>query len=293
LHQVLLNLCINSRDAMPNGGKLTLTASNVQVDELQSSFGSEFKPGPYTLITVADSGTGIPAAILDKIFDPFFTTKDPGRGTGLGLSTVLGIVKSHAGFLNVRSREGEGTTFEVYLPASPTGEANSAVPSVPTIPRGKDELILIVDDETSIRNAMQMTLETHGYRTLTAENGIEAVALYAEHRGEIKLLMTDLMMPLMDGLILVRTIKKMDPRAKIIAVTGIGSARSLDQRRAELANMEVEMILHKPFPGDRLLELVHRTLSLAEACDGQGTALGENGHSMCRVLQESAVPEHN
>ena len=158
LHQVLLNLCVNARDAMPDGGTLTLSAQNLTLDAHYAGLDPEARPGPYVLIQVEDTGTGMPPEILDKIFDPFFTTKEVGKGTGLGLSTSLAIIKSHGGFIRVDSLVGRGTKFELYLPAQTEPSANTAAAVPVEMPRGHGELILVVDDEATVRQVTRQTL---------------------------------------------------------------------------------------------------------------------------------------
>ncbi|OYW69473.1 MAG: hybrid sensor histidine kinase/response regulator, partial [Verrucomicrobiales bacterium 32-60-5] len=199
VHQVLLNLCVNARDAMPTGGTLTVSATSLQVDDNYAAMTPGSIPGRYLKIKVTDTGIGIPPEVVDKIFDPFFTTKELGKGTGLGLSTVLSIVKSHGGFLNVYSEPGNGTTFSVCFPAMDAPEGEVAKVQADTHPRGNGEMILIVDDEAAVRTITQQTLETYGYRVLTAADGTEAVALYSMHRMEIAAVVTDMMMPVMGG----------------------------------------------------------------------------------------------
>jgi len=198
LHQVLMNLCVNARDAMPKGGTLKITAENFSIDENYAKMNIDAKVGPYVVVTVTDTGIGIPSDILDRIFEPFFTTKELGKGTGLGLSTVLGIIKSHGGFINVYTEEGEGSQFKVYLPAQDTKELLEEAEL--ELPPGNGELILVVDDEAAIRDITKTSLESHNYKAITASDGIEAIALYAEHRDEISLVLTDMVMPSMDGL---------------------------------------------------------------------------------------------
>ena len=173
IHQVLLNLCVNARDAMPNGGLITLRIENAVVDDTYSSMNQGSRAGPYVLISVSDTGTGIPPNVRDRIFEPFFTTKDIGKGTGLGLSTSLGIVQSHGGFINVSSDMGKGSTFKIYLPANEGPAAEARGPNLhPELPRGSNELVLIVDDEEPILNVAKSTLERFGYRAMAASNGV-------------------------------------------------------------------------------------------------------------------------
>ena len=259
LHQVLLNLTVNARDAMPAGGALTISAVNFPVDEPYASMTPGAKPGPHVLFQVRDTGMGIPRQIIDQIFDPFFTTKEIGRGTGLGLSTVIGIVKSHEGFVNVESEIGRGTSFKVYLPAKidalGTMEGSEPIP----LPRGNSELLLIVDDEKSILQVARELLEGHGYRVLTAVDAPEALAIFALRKDEIKLVLTDLAMPLMDGITLIRTLKKMKPEMCIIASTGQGS---LEQDAHQLPALDVRACLTKPYNKEMLLTTVSNALTL-------------------------------
>src|SRR2546422_6496534 len=185
------------------------------------------KAGPYVVIRVSDTGTGMPPGVIDKIFDPFFTTKEVGKGTGLGLSTVLGIVKSHGGFVNVYSEVGKGTRFSVYLPAAET--VQGAEPAqVEAVPTGQGELVLVVDDEATIREITKATLEAHGYRIVTAADGAEALALYAQHRDQIRLVLTDMMMPVMDGPATIRALRNLDPQIPIIAASGLVAKKAPD-----------------------------------------------------------------
>src|SRR5581483_3743019 len=171
IHQVLMNLCVNARDAMPDGGQVRVGAENVTLDEQYTRMNLDAHPGRYVLMTVADTGSGIPPEIINRIFDPFFTTKEQGKGTGLGLATVIGIVKSHGGFVNVYSEVGNGTKFSVYLPAGESGEAASPGAERQELPFGNGQLILVVDDESAIREITRETLEAFNYRVLTAGDG--------------------------------------------------------------------------------------------------------------------------
>jgi two-component system, cell cycle sensor histidine kinase and response regulator CckA len=256
LHQVLMNLCVNARDAMPQGGTLTLSAANATVDAALAQQNPGSKAGPYVMLTVADTGSGIDGAILERIFDPFFTTK-AGSGTGLGLSTSLSIVKSHGGFMDVESRPGQGTVFKVYLPALPGRQDLGGEAPFAPLPVGHGELVLVVDDETSVREIAREILETQGYRCLTAADGREALAVYEEHRGEVQVVVTDLAMPKMDGAAVVRAIRGLDPRVKIIAASGLGSDPSL----ADLSAKDVQAFLAKPYTSEKLLETVAKVLA--------------------------------
>lgn len=261
LHQVVLNLCVNARDAMPVGGALMMSVENTRFDESYAAMSAGIKPGPYVMLRVSDTGEGIPSEIMDKIFDPFFTTKETGKGTGLGLSTVMGIVKNHGGFVNVRSLVGSGTTFEICLPAVPEGATECATRSLNLPPRGQGETILVVDDEPNIRDVVRRALTSHGYRVLTASDGTEAVVLFTENRDQIKAVLTDIMMPYMDGVTMVRTMKRMAPEVKIVASTGMGSARGREDKTAALHTLGVRTLLTKPYTADEVLVAIGDLLS--------------------------------
>lgn len=250
LHQVLLNLSVNARDAMPEGGRLILRGENTWLEPSFTQTIPESHPGPYLLITVADTGIGIAPEHMEKIFDPFFTTKGIGKGTGLGLSVVLGIVKNHGGFIGVDSEPGRGSTFRIYLPASGGNvDLNSACRKTEApMPRGNGELILIVDDEESIRNMALSLLEKNGYRVLTAADGTEAVSCYVQHKNEIGAVITDMMMPHMDGQAVIKALKHINPQVRIIVASGMTGERPEDHEIVNLPH------LGKPFKTSQLLE---------------------------------------
>ncbi|MDR3405950.1 MAG: PAS domain S-box protein [Chthoniobacter sp.] len=260
LHQVLLNLCVNARDAMPNGGKLTLAAENIAIDAQYSGLNSEAKPGPYVLLQIEDSGVGIAPEILEKIFDPFFTTKEIGKGTGLGLSTTLAIVKSHGGFLRVYSELGRGTIFKIYLPAQTEASLELGAAMEAEMPRGNGELILVVDDEASVRQITKQTLEAFGYRVVLAVDGAEAVASFAQRGGEIAAVLTDIMMPIMDGLAMIQVLRRMNPIVPIIAASGLTANAQIGQ----FASLKLKHFLPKPYTAETLLMTLKQVLS-AEA----------------------------
>jgi hypothetical protein len=253
LHQVLLNLCVNARDAMPRGGTLNLSAQNVVLEEQDPSRPTEAVPGNYVRLDVSDTGDGIPEAIREKIFDPFFTTKEPGKGTGLGLTTVLGIVKSHGGFLRLESAPGVGTTFRIFLPAAEGSLVPIQAAQIPESPRGRGELILVVDDEAAIRHTTQRTLRQHGYRTLEAAHGEEALAVLANRGHEVALVVSDLLMPVMDGVVLCERLQLLRPGLPRIVSTGTALDHTPNDARAALAQAGVKHILAKPHsPADLL-----------------------------------------
>ena len=253
LHQVLMNLCINARDAMPAGGLLELRTDNLELTEAQAATQPGAHAGPYVRVRVRDDGTGISPEHLDRIFDPFFSTKPRGQGTGLGLSTVLGIVRSHGGFVNVQSTVGQGTEFTVCLPAAPdraiaTG-SNSPLPA----PAAAGEGVLVVDDEPGIRIIARQVLANAGYHVFTAQDGRAGLETFREHRDQLSLVVTDIMMPVMDGLELIAAIRDLDPRARIVAMTGAGDDAVLQAVQA----LHPDALLAKPFTEPRLLEAVH------------------------------------
>ncbi len=257
INQVLLNLCVNARDAMPAGGTLTIRMTNAVLDDTYAGMNPESVPGAYVVIEVEDTGTGIAPEARDRIFEPFFTTKEIGKGTGLGLSTTLAIVKSHHGFINVYSELGSGTRFKVYLPAL-TSEAATEEPTAARtgLPCGNGELILIVDDDAAVRFVAQRTLERFGYRVLVAAHGAEAVALYAQFRSDIKVVLTDMAMPIMDGPALIVALKAMNPNVLIIGSSGLGANGGV----ARAIGAGVHHFAPKPYTADVLLQMIHTVL---------------------------------
>ena len=245
---------------MPNGGNLNVGVENCVLDEQYAAMNGKVKAGRYVKIDVIDSGIGITPGLLDKIFDPFFTTKEVGKGTGLGLSTVLAIVKSHAGVINVYSEPGKGTHFNVYLPAMETCSlTETESPGQITLPRGNGELILVVDDEASILAITSQTLQGFGYRVITAVDGAEAVAIYAQRRGEIEVVLTDIMMPVMDGQGMIRVLLRINPEIKIVATSGLTANGGL----AQTSGSGVKHFLTKPYTAGALLTTLR--LILGEA----------------------------
>ncbi len=243
LHQVFMNLCINARDAMPNGGTLRITAENLFIDSTYARMNIEAKVGAYVVVTVSDTGVGITPEIIDRIFDPFFTTKEVSKGTGLGLSTALGIVKNHGGFITVSSGARDGSQFKVFLPAITDTTATQQEEDKIKLPEGKGELILVVDDEAVIRNVAQTILLSSAFRVLVASDGIEAISLYAQHKHEIRVVIMDLIMPSMDGLTAIRTLKVLNPQVQIIAMSGLGSQEAI----AQAMQLGIQTFLPKPF----------------------------------------------
>jgi PAS domain S-box-containing protein len=265
-HQALMNVCVNARDAMPEGGTLTLEVRDVTVDTAFASMMPDAHPGPHVCLSVRDTGTGIAPNELGRIFDPFFTTKEIGRGTGLGLPSVLGIVQGHQGFVRVNSALGRGTTVELYFPAKP-----EVAPAVFTgreaqAGRGSGECILVVDDEPAVIEGLTRVLEGHGYRVRSASHGAEGLALFAQHRDEIRLILTDMMMPVMNGPALVNAVYSIDRRVPIIGMTGLPD----EQQVKGLENLSLAAMLAKPFPGNKLLRLLSLILrNSRDATDGR------------------------
>ena len=255
LEQVLLNLCVNARDAMPQGGGLSITGRATNVDKKQASRYPGVMPGKFVEIGVADSGTGIAPEIIHRIFEPFYTTKSVGQGTGLGLSTVLGIVRGHGGFVEVTSELNRGSAFRVYLPAAQTSDASAAVNDgkAAAVPRGKGELILVVDDEAPVLETTKKALITFGYRVVTASNGAEALDVVALHGSTITAVVTDMMMPVMDGRQLISALRYTRPTLPIVTVSGLDSA-------ADLLPSEVRYHLAKPYTAERLASILAQVL---------------------------------
>ena len=256
-HQVLLNLAVNARDAMPRGGILSLSARNFVIDEHYAAMQPELPPGRYLELEIADTGTGIPPAVLERIFEPFFTTKSIGHGTGLGLSTTLGIVKSHGGVIRVQSKPGAGTTFQILLPAIRPEAAGADEAVANAAPDGSGEQILVVDDEEAIREAARMVLESHGYQVLLAGDGGEALAVFAQNEQTVALLLTDMTMPYLDGRGLIQAVRRMRPELPIVASTGRTSEAQLE----ELHALRLAGVLVKPYGADALLRTSHEALA--------------------------------
>jgi CheY-like chemotaxis protein len=257
LHQVLINLCVNARDAMPRGGTLSMSAGNKLIDESYARMNLDAHVGSYVVFTVKDTGVGMSPEVLERIFEPFFTTKELGKGTGLGLSTVLSIVKSHGGFLEVTSTVDEGTQISVYLPAIEATQIPQISDS--EFSQGKGELILVVDDEAAIRETTKTSLEAYNYRVLTANDGIDAIALYAQHKEEISLVLVDMMMPAMDGATTIRTLKKINPQVKMIAVSGLVCSTQLSASTLS----GVHAFLSKPYTTNDLLKTINEVILLS------------------------------
>jgi hypothetical protein len=246
---VFLNLCVNARDAMPKGGRLTVSAQNLSLDEADAR-NLKVAPGPYVVLSVGDTGCGIPSEVLPRIFEPFFTTKLPDKGTGLGLSTVAGIVRHNGGCIDIKTEVGKGTEFKVYLRAAETAAPLPEIPSLGTeLPTGHGELILVIEDEEAIRELTRTTLETYGYRVVTAQDGEQGISRFKEHSREIRVLVTDTDMPYLDGMGAVRAIKELRPDIPVI----IASGSKYDTEQLRRIKREQYVNLGKPFSADQLL----------------------------------------
>jgi PAS domain S-box-containing protein len=262
LHQVLMNLCINARDAMARGGTLAISAENIEIDSVYASIRGRMQTGRYVLIKVSDTGSGISAENMGKIFEPFFTTKEPGKGTGLGLANVAAIIDRHGGFIDVHSKVEGGTEFKIYLPAADEESIQLQEPEQLHLPVGRGEMILVADDEATILEIMRKTLEAYGYRVLTASDGVEAISVYVQNRDEIELILLDMIMPSMDGPAAIRTLKRIDPNVKIVICTAY--SESLEN----VESNQVEAFLSKPFTAQKLLSLLADVLPRSRARGG-------------------------
>lgn len=252
LHQMLMNLVVNARDAMPNGGKLLISAENLFVDEQYARMNLDASVGSYIKLTVKDTGIGMSSEIVDRIFEPFFTTKDIGKGTGLGLSTVRGIVKSHGGFIDVFSKVGEGTEFRIFLPTV-KASISPQIESLNSL-NGNAEWILVVDDEKAILETTKVSLETYNYHVLTANDGIEAISICAQYKNKISVALVDMMMPLMDGLTTIQTMQKINPQIKTIAISGFVSNDKLREASG------IKNFIVKPYTIQELMQMLQNVL---------------------------------
>jgi len=259
LYQVLLNLCVNARDAMPEGGQLAIRGSNCSIDAQYAMLHPGSSAGKYIVLEVADTGVGMAKETANKIFDPFFTTKPVGMGTGLGLSTTLGILRAHGGFITVDSREGRGSTFGVYLPAQANCPPliSGVDPDASSLPRGNGELIMLVDDEPAILSVTRQTLEAFGYRVVTADDGAHALAMYPHLAAEVALVFTDILMPTLDGPSLILELQRLSPKLPIIATSGSAQSAYCDS-----TGTGTRHFLPKPYSAESLLHLVHEVLTV-------------------------------
>ncbi len=255
IHRVLLNLALNARDAMPEGGTLTLSAEEIVLDDAPTRESPDARAGRHVVLSVADTGRGVPAGAREHLFEPFFTTKDVGRGAGLGLATAHAIAKSHGGFIRLENEPGRGARFRVFLPVGASADPPAPGERGPTLPRG-GQTILVVDDEPSIRSITKQTLEAFGYRALLASDGADAIATYARNEAEIAAVLTDISMPIMDGATTIQALLRIDPKVRIIAVSGV-------ERGGNVARGQpgVKRFLAKPFTASALLRALAEVLA--------------------------------
>ncbi len=259
IHQVLMNLCVNARDAMPEGGTLRLVAANRRLDAAEAGAIHDALPGAWLVLEVADTGPGIPPEVLERIWSPFFTTKAVGKGTGLGLSTVRGIVLSHHGFVELDTEVGRGSIFRVFLPAIENEPPRDVGAMSPDIPRGRDELILVVDDDAAIRRIICQILEIHGYRSVSCADGEEAITLFTARPGEIPLVITDVDMPRLGGVALAQALAQISPGIRLLAMSGLSRSETGVSDVPTIQNLAHAFLL-KPFKPEDLLGAVHRLL---------------------------------
>lgn len=255
LHQVFMNLCINARDAMPQGGTLAITARNLHISNTDAQRQPELQAGHYVETTVSDTGMGIAPSILDRIFEPFFTTKEFGKGTGMGLSTVMGIIKSHEGLITVSSQPQEGSQFRVYLPATQQG-VKAIAPTAP-LPEGHGELILVIDDEAALCEMARSTLQSRRYQVITAHSGAEALRLYPQYGDAIGLVLVDMMMPDIDGATTIKQLHQLNPALKFIIMSGLITKPDL----SAINDAAVVKILAKPFTTSNLVVAISQALA--------------------------------
>jgi PAS domain S-box-containing protein len=246
IHQVLMNLFVNARDAMPNGGQISISTENIVIDPIYAELHHQLLVGSYVLITIADTGIGMNNETLEKIFDPFFTTKE--TGTGLGLSTVFSIIKNHGGSIDVESEVGHGTCFKIYLPAINSREADPPVLEN-VLYNGKGQLVLIVDDEVAVRKITKLSLETYNYRLLLASDGIEAITIYSQNQDGIAIVLVDMMMPRLDTSSIILVLKQINPHVQIIVMSGSSLPPDII-----VGQQQVKAILTKPFTTTEMLQ---------------------------------------
>jgi two-component system, cell cycle sensor histidine kinase and response regulator CckA len=256
IHQALLNLCVNARDAMPHGGEISIAIEKVTGEKLRGQFPSATNPW-YISLNVSDTGMGMDEAIRNQIFDPFFTTKEKGKGTGLGLSVVYGIVQAHHGFVNVESTLDRGTTFFLYFPVPQESSAalESHEQAVEQI-SGGNETLLLVEDETLLLDMVQILLESNGYTVFTAKDGEEAVQVYQQHAYEIALVISDMGLPKLTGVSEFEKMKEINPTVKIIFASGFFEP----DMKAALESVGAKGFLQKPYVIDELLSKIRKAL---------------------------------
>jgi CheY-like chemotaxis protein len=259
IQQVITNLAVNARDAMPAGGELRVHLADLVLEPQDPPPCPDLPPGDWVVLSISDTGDGIPENILPHIYEPFFTTKDRGKGTGLGLAQVYGIIKQHHGYVDVKSKIGQGTTFTIYFPALLDVEPKTETETRLEIPRGHGETILLVEDEADVLVVNRALLEELGYRLLTATNGRDALEIYAQYQAEVELVLTDMVMPEMDGAALVEALKAHNPNVKVILISGY----PLDDEAeaGEVIGAEIVSWVQKPVDLADLAQVIARTLA--------------------------------
>jgi len=263
IEQILMNLCVNARDAMPHGGRLTITTRNIKVDEDDCRRRPGIAPGEYVRLSVADTGTGMDAATLERIFEPFFTTKPPGRGTGLGLATVYGVVKQHGGCIDVESAPGQGTTFRIYIPSTPATEASPIAPVKAEAVQGGKETILLAEDHEGLRELVHESLVGLGYTVLAARDGEEAFELFQQQKGKVDLLVLDVVMPRLRGPDAYKRIRALDANVPVLFCTGYNPDSS------QVETLAGHPVLQKPYPTRELARTVRELLDRRPCRDGR------------------------
>jgi CheY-like chemotaxis protein len=251
-----MNLIVNARDAMPGGGRIEVETRVQTFDEEQCKKHSELAPGEYLLVSVADTGCGIPDEIRDRIFEPFFTTKPIGVGTGMGLAMVYGIVKNHGGSVGLETAEGSGTTFTVYLPLCASGALPREEPTVAGAHRGSGR-ILVVDDEDTVRETVQMMLSMLGYEVDTAADGLEAIEQFKKHAGQTRLVILDMTMPKMNGSECFRELRKIDPNVRVLLSTG----HAIEGAAQDLLESGIAGLVQKPYIAQQLAQAIAEALA--------------------------------
>jgi signal transduction histidine kinase/CheY-like chemotaxis protein len=274
IEQVLMNLAVNSRDAMPGGGVLTVRTANVEMTQVDGARHGSMPPGSYVLLSVSDTGIGMDQATKTHIFEPFFTTKEVGKGTGLGLATVYGIVKQSGGFIWVESALGKGTTFEIYLPLASGPASKAEAEAKQAALRRGSETILVVEDEAGVRELAGQFLKAQGYTVLEAKDGIEALEIAARHEATIHVILTDMIMPRMSGTELVKRLKAIRPDMKAAYMTGYAEYATSGN---ETSSNQQSSILQKPFSSTSLAEMIRAVLT------GQASEKASDAKE-CRVL---------
>jgi two-component system cell cycle sensor histidine kinase/response regulator CckA len=252
LEQVIMNLMVNSRDAMPDGGLITITTSPVEIESDRLNMPNFIIPGKYVLLTISDTGFGIPKEVLNRIFEPFFTTKEKGKGTGLGLAMVYGVIKDHKGYITVHSEVGKGTIFDIYFPVSGKTIYKTVKPKLFSV--SGHENILLVDDEEDVLYFIKDILETHGYKVFPSRNPLAGIDIFKKLGNDIHLVITDIMMPLMEGKELIKNLRTLKPDIKILAISGY------TDETINKENMMIDDFLKKPFEVYRLLAKVRQVL---------------------------------